>query len=284
MSNELTIKEVEVLSYYDFMGYMGIPYFNVGGIASMDKLAELCKITKNTRVLEVGCGTGANACFLAKTYGCSVVGVDIAEHMVEYAQRRVEELGLTNLVSFKLGNAYRLEFTDEEFDVVLTVFVSQFLDPTRAFPEFFRVLKAGGYLGVNEMYKVDPIPADVMDRVDNGEKTFRELTELPFTLRSPATWRILFESLGFSDVTLEEHSFASEKPYALSSVESFGGWGSFIGTLWRMMVYMLRSSKMRERFIKIGKAKRVLVQDNVTSRYLGYILCIGRKSLISRIE
>jgi ubiquinone/menaquinone biosynthesis C-methylase UbiE len=284
MSSTLTLKEIEGLGYYDFMGYMGIPYFNVGGIASIDKLAELCKITKNTRVLEVGCGTGANACFLAKTYGCSVIGVDIAEHMVEYAQRRVEELGLTNLVSFKLGNAYSLEFPDEEFDVVLTVFVSQFLDPTRAFPEFFRVLKANGYLGVNEMYKADPIPADVMDRVNNGEKAFRELTELPFTLRSPATWRILFESLGFSDVILEEHSNASEKPYALSSVESFGGWGAFIGTLWRMIVYMLRSSRMRERFIKIGKAKRVLVQDKETSKYLGYILCIGRKSLISSIE
>lgn len=278
MSNALTIKEVEILGYYDFMGYMGIPYFNVGGVASIDKFAELCKITKNTRVLEVGCGTGTNACFLAKTYGCSVVGVDIAEHMVEYAQRRVEELGLTDLVSFKVGNAYSLEFPDEEFDVVLTVFVSQFLDPTRAFPEFFRVLKVGGYLGVNEMYKADPIPADVMDRVNNGEKAFRELTELPFTLRSPATWRIVFESLGFSDVMLEEHSHASEKPYALSSVESFGGWGVFIGTIWRLIVYMLRSSRMRERFIKIGKAKRVLVQDKVTSRYLGYILCVGRKA------
>ena len=204
--------------------------------------------------------------------------MDIAEQMIEYAQRRVEELGLTDLVSFKAGNAYNLEFPDEEFDVVLTIFVSQFLDPTRAFPEFSRVLKTGGYLGVNEMYKADPIPADVMDRVNSGEKAFRELTELPFTLRSPVTWRIVFESLGFSDVILEEHSNASEKPYALSSVESFGGWGAFMGTLWRMIVYMLRSSRMRERFIKIGKAKRVLVQDKVTSKYLGYILCVGRKA------
>jgi len=39
----------------------------------------------------------------------------------------------------------------------------------------------------------------------------------------------------------------------------------------------LRSSRMREHFIKIGKAKRVLVQDKATSKYLGYILCVGRK-------
>jgi hypothetical protein len=64
----------------------------------------------------------------------------------------------------------------------------------------------------------------------------------------------------------------------MSSVESFGGWGALMGTLWRIIVYMLRSGKMRERFIKIGKAKRVLVQDKAASKYLGYILCIGRKA------
>ena len=144
MSDSLTLKEIEDLGYYDFMGYMGVPFFNIGGAASMDKLAELCHIKENTRVLEVGCGTGGNACYLANKYGCTVVGVDIAEHMVEYAQRRAAELGLTDRVSFSVGDAYSPDFPDDSFDVVLTVFVSQFLDPARAFPEFLRVLKRGG--------------------------------------------------------------------------------------------------------------------------------------------
>ena len=280
MSSELTLKDVEGLGYYDFMGYMGVPFFNIGGVASMDKLAELCQITERTKILEVGCGTGANACYLAKRYRCSVVGIDIAEHMVRYALKRAEDLDLTNRVSFRVGNAYSLEFPDDDFDAVLTVFVSQFLDPARAFPEFYRVLKAGGCLGVNEMYKADNLPPEAMDRVNYGERVFRELTDLPFTLRSPEFWVSAFESTGFSDIHMEEHSNSSEKPYALNKVDDFGGWGKLVGTLWEVLVLALRSRKMRERFGKIGEAKSVLLRDKVASSYMGYILCVGRKSMI----
>ncbi|MFH0851107.1 MAG: methyltransferase domain-containing protein [Candidatus Bathyarchaeota archaeon] len=277
MSVSLTLKEIEGLGYYDFTGYMGVPFFNIGGTASMDRLAELCHITENTKVLEVGCGTGGNACYLANRYGCTVVGVDIAEHMVEYAQRRADELGLTDRVSFRVGDAYNLEFPDDGFDAVLTVFVSQFLDPPRAFPEFLRVLKPGGCLGINEMYRADHVPPEATDRVDYGERVFRELTDLPFTLRSPLTWGSAFESAGFTEVVVEEHSNVSEKPYALNMVDEFGGWGKLMGTLWEMLVLAVRSGKIRERFGKISKGKNVLLRDKVASKYIGYILCAGRK-------
>ena len=275
----MTLKEIEGLGYYDFMGYMGVPFFNIGGFASIDRLAELCQITEHTRILEVGCGTGANACYLAKKYGCRVVGVDIAEHMVKYAVKRAEELGLTDRVTFMVGDAYKLEFPDGEFDVVLTVFVSQFLDPTRAFPGFFRVLKSGGYLGINEMYRADDVPPEALDRVNYGERVFRELTDLPFTIRSPASWRSAFESAGFSGVLLEEYSNDSQRPYALSVVDEFGGWSKLVGTLWGVFVLALRSGRMRERFGKIDEVKGVLLRDEMASRYLGYVLCVGRKSL-----
>jgi hypothetical protein len=54
----LAVKEIEELEYYDFMGYMGVPFFNVGGAASMDRLAELCRIEEDAVALDVGCGTG----------------------------------------------------------------------------------------------------------------------------------------------------------------------------------------------------------------------------------
>jgi len=274
---KLGIKEIEGLGYYDFMGYMGVPFFNIGGAASMDRLAELCHITKGTAVLDVGCGTGGNACYLANRYGCTVMGVDIAEQMVDYARRRAAELGLASRVSFKVGDAYNLEFPDDSFDVALTMFVSQFLDPARAFPEFKRVLKKGGYLGINEMYREDHVPPEALDRVDYGEKVFRELTDLPFTLRSPSTWGAAFESAGFNDVVVDEHPNVSEQPDALGMVDEFGGWGTVMGTLWDMLVLALRSSKMRRRFAKISEGKSVLLRDRVASKYIGYVICVGTK-------
>jgi len=274
---KLSIKEIEGLGYYDFMGYLGVPFFNIGGAASMDRLAALCNITKDTAVLDVGCGTGGNACYLANRYGCTVVGIDIAEKMVDYARRRAAEQDLTDRVSFKVGDAYQLEFPHDSFDAVLTMFVSQFLDPARAFPEFLRVLKPGGRLGINEMYRADHVPAEALDRVDYGERVFRELTDLPFTLRSPSTWGAAIKSAGFTDVVVEEHSNVSEKPYALNMVDEFGGWGKLLGTLWELLVLEVRSSKMRERFHKISKGKSVLLRDKTASRYIGYVICVGTK-------
>jgi len=272
-----TIEEIEELGYYDFMGYMGVPFFNIGGAASMDRLAELCRVDEDTVVLDVGCGTGGNSCYLAEKYGCRVVGIDIAEQMIRYAQKRAEDLRLTDRVSFQVGDAYGLEFPEGGFDAVLTVFTSQFLEPSRAFPEFHRVLRQGGYLGINEMYRADHVPLEAVERVDYGEQVFRELTDLPFTLRSPSVWREAFRAAGFTDTVVEEHSNYMGQAESLSMIEEIGGWGRFLGILWEMLVLAVRSGKIRGRFGKISKGKSVLLRDRVASKYIGYILCAGMK-------
>ena len=73
----LSIDEIEELGYYDFMGYMDVPFFNVGGAASIDRLAEISHINQDTKILVVGCGTGGNSCYLANRYRCTIVGIDI---------------------------------------------------------------------------------------------------------------------------------------------------------------------------------------------------------------
>ena len=273
----LSIEEIEDLSYYDFMGYMEVPFFNVGGVASIDRLAELTHITRDTNVLNVGCGTGGNSCYLANRYGCTVTGIDISPHMIAQAKERAESLGLTDRTTFQVGDAYDLQFPEASFDAVLTVFVSQFLDPAQAYPGFHRVLKPGGHLGINEMYRADDVPQEALPRVEEGEEVFQEITELPFTMRSPSTWRQAFEASGFTDITIEEHTNINQQSNSLGMVEEFGGWGKLVGTLWEMLVIALKSKKMRQRFGKISRGKRVLLRDKVASKYIGYILCAGRK-------
>jgi len=212
--DDLSLEELERLSYYDFMGYMDVPFFNIGGVGSIDRLAELCEIRENSEVLVVGCGTSGNSCYLAQTYRCHITGVDIAEHMIQKAQLRAKELNLTDRITFQLGDAYHLQFPSGSFDVVLTVFVSQFLDKQRAFPEFVRVIKTGGYLGINEMYKVDEIPPEAIHKVREGEQVFQELTELPFTLNSLTEWRQTFETATFINIIVKSTLASNNKEQA----------------------------------------------------------------------
>jgi len=272
----LSIEEIEELCYYDFMGYMEVPFFNIGGVSSIDRLAELCQLNNESKILVVGCGTGGNSCYLANKYGCQIVGIDIAKHMIEHAQERAKTLQLTDRVTFQVGDAYNLEFPDNSFDIVLTVFVSQFLDLHRAFPGFLRALRPGGYLGINEMYRADEVPEEALTRVEEGEEVFREITELPFKLRSPSIWREAFKTSGFRDVLIEEYSNIQQS-IALGMVEEFGGWGKIITTIWEMLVLALKSKKLRQRFGMISCGKRVLLRDRIASKYIGYILCVGKK-------
>jgi len=275
--DNLSLKELEELSYYDFMGYMDVPFFNIGGVGSIDRLAELCEIGENSKVLVVGCGTGGNSCYLAQTYGCHITGIDIAEHMIQKAQLRAKELNLTDRVTFQLGDAYHLQFPSDSFDVVLTVFVSQFLDKQRAFPEFVRVMKLGGYLGINEMYKADEIPPEAIDNVHEGEQVFQELTELPFTLNSPTEWRQAFETATLINIVVEEYPSFKQQGKSLKIVKEFGGWWKMIKTLGKMLLLAAKSKKIRSRFGQISKGKRLLLRDKVATKYIGYVLVVGKR-------
>jgi ubiquinone/menaquinone biosynthesis C-methylase UbiE len=274
---KLPIEEVENMGYYDFMGYLEVPFFNIGGVGSIDQLGELLGLNENTRALEIGCGTGGNSCYMANKFGCHVTGIDIAEQMVEQAQARAEELGLTEKVSFKLGNAYDLDFEEGSFDVVYTIFVSQFLDPSKAFKEFNRVLVTGGRLGINEMYMESEIPPDVKDRVQEGVSVFRDITQLPFNVRTDSEWRNFFEENGFVDVVLEKFPNSSRSIDAFRMVKELGGWWRIMKTIWDMTVLAVKSKKIRHLIGLISKGKNTLVNDKVVSKYAGFILCVARK-------
>ncbi|MDH5734395.1 MAG: class I SAM-dependent methyltransferase [Candidatus Bathyarchaeota archaeon] len=276
--DDLSKEELEELSYYDFMGYMDVPFFNIGGVGSIDRLAELCEIRKNSKVLVIGCGTGGNSCYLAQTYKCRITGIDIAQKMIQKAQRLAKELNLTDNVTFQLGDAYNLKFPSDSFDVVLTVFVSQFLDKQRAFLEFVRVLKPKGHLGINEMYKADEIPPEAIDNVREGEKVFQELTELPFKLNSVTEWQQAFEAKALTNIVVEVYPSLKRKGVSLKIVKEFGGWRKLIGTLGKMLLLAAKSKKIRSRFSKISKGKGLLLRDKVATKYIGYILVVGEKS------
>ena len=74
---------------------------------------EALLLTPQTRVLEVGIGTGLSLTEIPKQ--TPVVGIDISESMLKEARKRAQELGHPNVELFKMS-AEKLDFEDDSFD------------------------------------------------------------------------------------------------------------------------------------------------------------------------
>jgi ubiquinone/menaquinone biosynthesis C-methylase UbiE len=101
------------------------------------------------RVLDVGCGMGADVFDLAAKVGATghVTGIDISASVIAEARRRAEGRHLP--VSFEIGDSQSLHFADGAFDAVRTERMLMHVpDAERAFGEMVRVLRPGGRMSV----------------------------------------------------------------------------------------------------------------------------------------
>jgi len=83
-------------------------------------------------ILDAGCGSGRSAIFLAKQYGCRIVGVDIEPTPLLKAQAEAISKGLSDRVAFRVANVDSLPFQDETFDGAIFQAALIFTDKSKA--------------------------------------------------------------------------------------------------------------------------------------------------------
>jgi ubiquinone/menaquinone biosynthesis C-methylase UbiE len=99
----------------------------------------------------VGSGAGISAAYVADSFNCKVVGIDLLPGMITSAKRWAIEREAVEKMAFGLGDAQDLPFADNQFDVLLCESVNVFVpDKTKALGEYLRVVRPGGYIGLNE--------------------------------------------------------------------------------------------------------------------------------------
>ena len=129
-----------------------IDQFHIRGRTATLELARAAGLDAAKHVLDVGSGVGGTSRCLAKEFGCRVTGIDLTDEYCRAAAMLSAKTGLAHLVDYRQGDATKLPFDDQAFDVVWTEHVAMNIpDKTRLYKEMHRVLKPGGTLAIYDV-------------------------------------------------------------------------------------------------------------------------------------
>jgi tocopherol O-methyltransferase len=123
----------------------------------IEELASRTRIQRGARVLDVGCGLGGSSFWLARNFGCSVLGITISPVQKHLAERRARSFGLSDRVRFAVRDANELDFGTESFDVIWCIECSEHLFEKEHFiRNCARVLRPEGALGLCTWLAAEP--------------------------------------------------------------------------------------------------------------------------------
>jgi SAM-dependent methyltransferase len=209
---------------------------------------EMLGLRAGEQVLDVGCGSGGPALFLARQTGCRVTGVDISEAGIQAGETLVRQSGLGAAVKFPAVTFHRadvcetLPFESGEFNALVCLdVVCHLRDRGRIFKDWHRVLGSGGRLVVTD-------PVVVTGLVSNDELAARSSTG-HFEFCPPGVNEQLLRDAGFDlaptqDETENEaavskrwHDARAERSaelIRLEGEETFAGLQRFLATVHRL--------------------------------------------------
>lgn len=246
----------EACDTFQFMAReVGLGVLHPGGLDATRKLAELSGIEKGSKIIDLGCGKGSSSMFLARRYGCHVVGVDIDERLLSTAREAAKKGDLSEMTEFRRADIENLPFEDDTFDGAISQAVLVFTDKDRALREVARVVKPGGFVGAVELtWKQAPteylagrvretlcsvsIQADLhqgwQDRFQRAGLTVihEELNDLRFTMMGMLKDEGLFRGLvcaakGFVKPSYRERLARFSRLF--EETEKYLGYGVYIG-------------------------------------------------------
>jgi len=151
-----------------------------------------------SRVLDVACGSGGPAIFVAQTTGCHVTGVDINERGITTAREWAERRGLQDRLRFEQADASRaFPFPDGSFDAIISIDAMNHLyNRAELLAEWRRLLRPGGRF----LFTDATIVTGMLTR---EEILARSNSMGQFIFTPPGVHEHLIQGAGFVDLEVE---------------------------------------------------------------------------------
>ena len=250
---------------FDYQAQVGLTK-HLGGLASTLALISACKINDQQHLLEVGCGVGATAVYLAKEVGCNVTGIDISERMIQRAKERARDDKVEHLTHFRTGDMDQLPFPENSFDVVYCESVLAFSqDKPTAVSEMRRVLRPGGYIGINESVWLH-------EPTEEWITWFAQDAAANAATLSAEAYGHLLEAAGLNIISQEVNS-VNLKEEARGLIQRYGISGVIKSTLRGLAMYFQRGDYRQF----VSEIRKSGVMPSNPEEYIGYGLFIAQK-------
>ncbi len=141
----------DIAARYDFLNH-----FLSLGIDKLwrKKVRKLLQSKQPELILDVATGTGDLAVELSKITNCNIIGVDIAEEMLEVGRIKIKKKKLTDRIDLQLGDSEQLAFDNNHFDAITVAFgVRNYEDLNKGLSDMCRVMKPKGTVAILEFSK-----------------------------------------------------------------------------------------------------------------------------------
>lgn len=188
--------------YLDSLSKLGIEGAHPGGINLTKAIFKRENISRNSHILDIGCGTGQTAAYLARKYGAKVTGIDIHPTMVARAERRMQKHRLP--VKIIQASAEKIPLPDNHFDFIISESVLSFVNKPRALKEIFRLLKnRGRFIAIEQT-----INQRLKEKEENEIKQFYGFDSL--TMKKD--WVTLLKQAGFEHIRIQKNTSIHSMP------------------------------------------------------------------------
>jgi len=137
-----------ILRYERIFGH---GFVSTGGSTTTEEVVRRLNLQPGQRVLDVGCGIGGSALYMARNFQVNVLGLDLSTNMVDLALQRTSSAGGSPLVQYRISDVTTAEFEEGSFDVIYSRdTLLHIADKAALFKKFYKWLRPGGQVLITD--------------------------------------------------------------------------------------------------------------------------------------
>ncbi|GHE79278.1 class I SAM-dependent methyltransferase [Thalassotalea profundi] len=163
---ELALSQFDAKTDKELLRFLSaIDEFHIGGSEATMNLIKQAALSANSLLLDIGCGLGGTARYLARQFDSQVVGIDLTAEYLSVGKMVNQKLNLASQINLIQASALNLPFLDNTFDGITMLHVGMNIaDKKQLFSEIYRCLRKGAtfllydVMQVNQDKIIYPLP------------------------------------------------------------------------------------------------------------------------------